>query len=579
MTALVRSFAAVVVLASAAAASAQPVAQPPAQPAVQPAQPASDTGFIGKGVAHLEIDDCPVGDPAASEAQLTSRFDGLYERGEVLYAQGDYPGAVRELISGYCVAGQLEAGRKVRYNLLKDIGQAYERSLDFEKAIAYFERFARELPPAAVADRQLYESRILVLQKLRAQIFVESEPGGATVTIVNESGVAGRGRSGKPIDVLGGTYTMQVELDGYVPYSKDIEVRIGKPFAYFVALRPQQGRLSVQVSPGDAKVFLRDKSVERFVGIGRVDEVLPAGNYVLIAEAADRPKQERPIEVLPNRVNLMQFDLPPRPQFGRRQLVAFAAAAAMNGGGGILYTFGNGPVASLGAVGGLALGLFGSYLYLPDQVPLGTANLTITSGIAGTAAGIAGGLLFTTEERAVWPIQGAATLVGTALGYYVGDRTKISVGDAALFNTSVVWGTTVGGLFALSFGGDRRISTGLVLSGLGMGATSGVLMCSYFDISRRHAALIDLGGIVGLVGGLAVEGVAYPSSAAGEASQSSNEHVGNFMLGGVAIGLIGAGFLTRNLDSVKLPPVKPAIGAATAANGAQTAVYGISGSW
>src|SRR5204862_3664719 len=125
--------------------------------------------------------------------------------------------------------------------------------------------------------------------------------------------------SGKPIDGIGGAYTMAVELEGYEPDSKDIEVRIGKPFAYFVPLQPLHGRLSVQVSPGDARVFLRDKSVERFIGIGRVDEVLPAGTYVLIAEAADRLKQERPIEVLPNRVNLTQIDLPPRPQFGRRQ--------------------------------------------------------------------------------------------------------------------------------------------------------------------------------------------------------------------------------------------------------------------
>jgi tetratricopeptide (TPR) repeat protein len=565
----VRSVAAILVLLAATSAAAQPTPLPPA-----------DTGFIGKASARLEIDDCPASDPAASKAQLELRFSALYARGEVLYAQGDYTGAVAEFITGYCVAGEFDEGRRVRYSLLNDIGQAHERNLDYEKAIAYFERFVHDFPSVPdQRDKRLIESRMLVLQKLRAQILVESSPGGASVKISNEGGVAGLGRSGRPIEVPGGAYKMLVELEGYEPYTQEIEVRIGKPFAFFVPLRPRSGRLSVQITPADARVFLRDKTVERFAGIGRVDEVLPAGEYVLIAEAADRLKEERPIEVLPDQVNRMQIDLPHTPQFGRRQLVAYATFGAAFSTGGLLYALGDSSIAGLGGAGGAALGLFGSLLYLPEQVPLGTSDLTITSGLAGTVAGITSALLFTDSERVVWPIQGAATLLGASVGYYLGHRNKISAGDAALFNSSVAWGTAAGGLFALSFGADdRRITAGLILSGLGMGTVSGVLMTRYFEISRRHAFLIDIGGLVGVLGGLATESLAYPKSGAGEGSPSENEHAANFMLGGVAIGLIGAGFLTRNLDTPKLP-VKPAVGAVTTASGGPAAVYGISGSW
>jgi len=582
------SIAAILVVLGAPPAAAQPApARPvPAQPAPArpaPARPApapsADSGFIGQGSALLEIDDCPARELEASEAQLSARFSAHYARGEVLYAQGDYTGAVQEFIASYCLAGEFERGRQVRYSVLNDIGQSYERSLDYEKAISYFERFVRELPATAVVERRLYESRVLVLRKLRAQILVESSPGGATVTVSNESGVAGSGQAGKPIDVLGGTYTMLVELPGYEPYSQEIQVRIGKPFAFFVPLRPLRGRLSVQVSPGDARVFLRDKTIERFVGIGRVDEVLPAGEYVLIAEASDRLKEERPIEVLPNRVNLLQVDLPPRPQFGRRQLIAFATAAAGSATGGVMYAFGDARLVGIGIPGGLALGLFGTLLYLPEQVPLGTSNLTITSGLAGIVAGISASALFTDDGRIIAPVQGVTTALGAGLGYYLGHRTKISTGDAALFNSSVGWGTTVGGLFALSFGADdRRTTAGLFLSGLGMGAVSGVLMTRYFEISRRHAFLIDIGGLVGALGGLAAESLAYPNTGANENSPASNEHVANFVLGGVAVGLITAGALTRNLDAPKLP-VKPSVAAVTAANGAPAATYGIAGSW
>lgn len=564
-------------LLSHAAAVAAAVAAMVATAAAQPAG-APDDGFIGRRAAQLEIDDCPAPDPTVTEAQLTARFGAIYARGEVLYAQGDYPGAVRELISGYCTAGEFPAGRSVRYQLLKDIGQAYERNLDYEKAIGYFERYVRELPESAAADRRLFQSRIHVLQQLRAQVLVETSPGGATVTISNEVGViAGQGRSGRPIAVTGGTYTMTVELAGHEPYTQQIEVRIGKPFAFFVPLRPLSGRLSVQVTPPDAKVFLRDKRVERFVGVGRVDEVLPTGRYVLVADAADRPRVERPIDVLPNRVNRLQLDMPPQPQFGRRQLVVFSAIGAATSTGGLLFAFNDSQIAGLGVLAGAAAGLFGTLLYLPDQVPLGTSNLTITAGLAGAVAGITASFVFTGEERIWQPVQGFTTLAGAGLGYYIGSRADVTPGDASLVASSAFWGTAVGGMFAMSFGGgERTVSAGLVLSGLGVGTVSGALMSRYYDVSRRRTVLIDIGGLIGVIGGLAAESLVYPEDEDNE--EASFEHIANFMLGGAAIGLIGAGILTRDLDAPKVP-VKPAIGAAPTAGGGQALVYGFSGSW
>jgi len=564
-------------------AIAQPaaVAQPP-QPAAPP-QPspvaAPDSGFIGRGPGLLEIDDCAPSDPTAREAQLRARFDALYARGEVLYAQGDYKGAVGEFIAGYCLAGAFNDGRQVRYQLLKDIGQSYERSLDYEKAIEYLTRYLRELPPGAQDDPRALESRILVLQKLRGQVLVQTSPAGATVTLSNESGVAGRGPSGKPFDVLGGSYTMLIELAGHEPVSQQIEVRIGKPFAFFVQLRPLRGRLSAQVAPGDAKVFLRDKTVERFVGLGRIDEELPTGKYVLVAEATGRQRVERSVEVLPSRVNRLQVDLPPKPQFGRRQLIVFSSILGATATANTLYATGNEGISLAGGVGGAVLGWLGSRLYLPDQVPLGASNLTITAGIAGAIGGGMGSRLLTGSQQVSLPAAGLTSIVAAGLGYYVGNRAEISVGDAALLNSSVLWGAAVGGLFALSFDPDRGIESGLVLSGLGMGAVSGLLMTRYFEISRSRALLIDIGGIVGAIGGVAAESLAYPTSEVGQNSAASNEHVANFVLGGVAVGLIGAGILTRNIDAPRLP-VKPAIGVAGAANGGSVApVYGISGSW
>jgi hypothetical protein len=273
----------------------------------------------------------------------------------------------------------------------------------------------------------------------------------------------------------------------------------------------------------------------------------------------------------------MQIDLQLRPQFGRRQLVVFSAVGAAVATGGVLAAFDRPAITALGVLGGIGAGLFGSYLYLPDAVPLGTSNLTITAGLAGSLAGFTGALLFTGEQRIALPIQGMSTLIGAGIGYYAGSRTNISPGDAALINSSAAWGAAAGGLFALSFGfEDRRISAGLVLSGLGVGTASGILMSSYFDISRRRAVLIDTGALLGVIGGLAAESLAFPT--ADQTSAAATEHIANFMLGGMAVGLLGAGILTRNMDAPKVP-VKAAVGTATAADGSRATTYGIGGTW
>ena len=42
-------------------------------------------------------------------------------------------------------------------------------------------------------------------------------------------------------------------------------------------------------------------------------------------------------------------------------------------------------------------------------------------------------------------------VAGAGLGYYLGKRTNIRPGDAALINSALLWGTAAGGLFAVSF--------------------------------------------------------------------------------------------------------------------------------
>lgn len=536
---------------------------------------AQGSGYIGREAVALEVDDCRPNE--LTRAQIQKQGFEHFDRGQTLYAQGDYEGAVRELVYSYCLVPSL-------YFILKDIGQAYERNLDYEKAVAYLERYVREVPPpgtppcdVCAADPQQDKAnvarRVEVLKKLKAKVYVESQPAGARITIANDAGVAARAHSGETIDVPGGHYELLAELDGYEPHHQAIDVRIGKPYTYFVPLAAQQGRLAMQVAPPDARIFVGD----RLVGIGHVDLALPAATYVVTSEAADHITDRRNVEIHASAIRRVQVTLTDKPQLGRRQLIGFSAAAGAGAAGSLLYAFQNSTLTGLGAAAGGAAGLVGSMVILPDDLPLGTSNLTVTSTIGGAILGGGTALLFTKRLEVIQPVVGAtAVLVGTT-GYYIGRRTRITTGDAALINSGLVWGSAAGGLFAASFDPGHVVGGGLVLSGLGMGALGGILLQSNFGISRTHAALIDVGGVIGIIGGLALESLVYPERETNSASRSQ-EHLANFALGGMAIGLVAAGILTRNLDAARIP-VAPAVSQLVLPDGRTATVYGVTGRW
>lgn len=559
------------------------VGTPPGRATAQPTPGTerSDVGYIGREVTSLEVDDCKQTELA--QDQIFKQGSEHYKRGAILYEQGDYEGAVLEFVYGYCLVPSF-------YTLLKDIGQAYERNLDYEKAIGYLERYVREVPPPGTApcpvcpadpqaDKASVAGRVEVLKKLKAKIYVESSPPGARISIANDAGVAMRAHAGETIEVLGGHYDMTTELDGWKPHHQAIDVRIGKPYAYFVPLVAQKGRLSMQVFPPDARIFIGD----RLAGIGHIDVELPGNTYLVTSEAPERVTDKRKVEVLANQVTPVQVQLSGQRQFGRRQLIGFSTAAGAGATASLLYAFQNTNLAGLGSVAGGAAGFAGSLFLVPDDLPLGTSNLAITASVGGSVLGAGVGSLFTRRNEVIAPVIGASAVLGGTLGYFLGSRTQINTGDAALINSGIVWGSVAGGLFTLSFDPGHVVGAGLVLSGLGMGTIGGLLLQRNYSITRTHAALLDVGGLIGMIGGLAAESLVYPQQKTAQGQNNpvdpqSTEHLANFALGGMAAGLLAAGILTRSLDNPAIP-VGPSITQAAASDGRPATMYGVTGTW
>jgi hypothetical protein len=541
---------------------------------------AQPSRFFDKDVPVLEIDSCTP-DKDATNDELRVRGAEHYQRGEVLYLQGDYKGAVLELVASYCEIPY--------YSILKDIGQAYERELQYAKAIAYLARYVASVPRDAQkanacaadpqADKQNVLARIHVLEGLPAKVRVQTVPPDARVSIVQNNIIKASGTSGTELEVVGGTYQLRVERAGYHTITADFQAEIGQPYTFLEPMQPLEGHLRIRVTPGDARLFLD----QRQVGTGIYEIALPGGKYTVQAEAQDRVTETRQVEVLPDQNTDVSFELAHTPEFGRRQLMIYGGIAGTAAGALIASAQSDGLITLVGGGAGLAAGLLGVYWGTPKDLALGTSSLTVTSSLVGGVGGAALAAVLTNDllgrNETSDPLIGGGLLVGAGVGFYIGEQTHPTPGDAAVINSGALWGTIAGGLFAITFDPGSQISGGLVLSGLAMGTAAGTLLQRYFTVSRGRAALVDASGVVGIVLGLAAESVVQRIR---DDDSQSDARTADYALGGLATGLIVGGILTRNLDDPKLPPsipITPSLGRATTAAGVTTTTLGIQGSW
>ncbi len=551
----------------------------PADPADPDA--AADDGYIGRSTSRLEVDDCPV-PPDLEPAALDALAREHYARAEVLYLErGDYHGAIREFVATYCAV-------PAYYTVLKDVGQAYERLLDYEKAVDYLERYVAEIPddtPGAADKRRSVAVRAKVLQDLPARISVATTPQGATVSFTDAYDVrqnAGPVKNDTPFEIKSGQYVMTVELPGHDPVSQRIEPRIGQAYSYFFALQPKRGHLVVSAEPADARIFLDD----RLVGIGRYEDELAGGIYDVTIEAQGRISEARQVEVVADRDTDVPVKLSAKPSSGRTQLlIATSIAGGIIGGVALDVLEQSNTTAGLAGAGGVALGFVGGYFGIPADIEVGHSSFIITASVIGAAeAGLI--ISLTTSNPADAPIATVAVgglAAGAIFGALTAERFGLDAGDAALINTGALWGSIGGGLFAVVFESKDRVSQALVLGGLNLGIVTGALLGRQVEVSRRHVALIDLAGLAGM--GIAVS----IQSAADDARNSAtdpddpddvtSERTAHFALAGMGAGLALGAVLTRNMDAPKLNRVTPVIGASKDPSGVSTTTFGIRGSF
>jgi PEGA domain-containing protein len=510
----------------------------------------------------------PIDDaPATRKARAAEHYD----RGRDLYSQGEYERSIPEFRATYCLVPVPDA--------VHAIAQAYERMVDYEQAVIWFDAYLRILPSTREneAERANIENRLRVLRSLPARIRVASDPPGAQVTLEGTSGTVGSSRAtanAEPMRVSAGTYTLRVELDGYQPISETITAQIGQPYSYVYRLLPKTGTLDVSVSPSDARILVDDK----VAGVGSFGANLPIGHHLISVEAEGRPTEKRDILVEADAPTVLHVQMKlSRPKNGKPELLIASTTFGLIEGGllGAGLTDSNGTIAAASAVGG-ALGFAAPYFLLPDDVPVGQTSLAIGFRVWGAAEGL--GLANTIYQNHALddhPEVTSLLTVGGSLGVgitatLIARRFEVAAGDAAMFNSGAMWGTAAGVLAWVAFGEDDRMGGPMSLAGLNLGMITGAVLGAQYDFSRGHVALIDLSGFAGLVTGTSLAGLLRPGDVEGTA---------RFCLGGMAVGLIAGALLTRNFDVEETAAVSAAASVATDIRGRPVSTFGLAASW
>jgi PEGA domain len=501
----------------------------------------------------------PADDDAATRKDRAAEH---YRRGQELYFAGEYERAIPEFRTAFCLVPVPEA--------VFNVAQAYERLVDYEKAVVWFEAYIRLLPHNSGEEIKTVGNRVKALRRLPARIRVATEPPGASVTLEKDGKEVTASANADPIKLLAGTYQMRIELPDYEPISETVVAEIGQPYTYSYRLTPKTGTVQVLASPNEARILVDDK----VMGTGTYIDRVPVGAHTVVVEAEGRPSERRSVVIEPDVTTTLRVRMrDARAPNGKIELLVASTAFGILEGG-ILATGLTTDRLIVGITSGAggAVGFLGPFLLLPPDVPAGQTSLMIGGRVWGGVEGFSvaamiygGNVQDNRREISLITVASSVTLgLGTTL---LARRIDISPGDAGLVNSGAFWGAATGGLTYVAFGAEKRLLGPLLFAGMNVGLLAGAGLATQLELKRGHVALIDLSGVAGLVTGVALANAVQLAS--------DDKQVARFGLAGMVLGLVAGSLLTSGSDQE--PGVTATTGVAFDRAGQMLPTFGLTG--
>lgn len=488
--------------------------------------------------------------PAATDAD--SDAQAHFAAGQKAFTDGEYNVAVSEFLAAYA--------KKPHPDVLMNLATSYERIYKPDDARRNYERFLADAAPDSPL-RPLAQNRLRVLRSLPGAILVDASKPGAAVHLVGE-GRDLRGVTPRRFeDLPPGHYRIHVELGYHRPADVELELAPGGQNVVNVPLEHEVETLTIFSRPDGARVFLDDRE-EGVTPFSRPVEV--GKKRRLRLEAEDFPAHHEEIDVV--RGHPVRRDVTFKRPFrsGRSELVlasmlygGMASVAIAEAAGGPRL---DGVVRLLldtgASVVGVGLGLLVSAMITDDYEKVGHSSIIIGSTTWGTTLGasLAFGLKLSDQNTLALALLGGS--LGLGSGILTARFNDTSPGDAAIVNSSGLWGSMAGLLLAGAIGfpdEGRRAALGwFSLGGCGLGLLTGAFMAWGFELSRGHVAVVDAFGLAGLALSFAV------GYGLGSTAGNGLETGARYGLGGMTVGLLVGAILSRRYQD-DLPPTEALI--------------------
>ncbi len=193
--------------------------------------------------------------PTDEEKQQASAF---YREGEALFRKELYSAAIENFKKAHAIIPH-------PVNLY-NIARAYEKLGDADSCVtgyeAYLDLYRRNNSGKDPSDIVNVRASIASCQLLRRpEVTINSDPDGAKIYLDDKTRLVGQTPFTVQLDP--GKYKLFLNLDGYVPYEEDIEVRPGQPLTLRFKLEKFQrvGQVRVKSNVRGAQVFVDGRNI------------------------------------------------------------------------------------------------------------------------------------------------------------------------------------------------------------------------------------------------------------------------------------------------------------------------------
>jgi hypothetical protein len=213
--------------------------------------------------------------PATAFAQTPAPATGA-ESAAAIKARGDQ--AMESLRYSEALSLYTEAyGISKDPALLYNEGRAHQALGNFPEALASFERFAAEASPELRAKVPKLDDLIADVKRHVASIVVRCRTQGARV-LVRER-VVGMTPLDKPLDVDSGHATIEVDVEGYEPFRRDVDLEGGTQTVLDADLVPRKQTAFLRVTSSVPSAFVSIDGAP--VGNVPIEETVKPGTHTV----------------------------------------------------------------------------------------------------------------------------------------------------------------------------------------------------------------------------------------------------------------------------------------------------------